>query len=78
MSINDRIKLYDFSMGLKPFQVFDILSIFDLETIITSKDILADEIDFEKVLILLLFSYLLICHKQSNALINLYVISSCY
>lgn len=63
MSINDKIKLYGLSVRLKPFQALGILSMFDIEAVTNSGGILADEMDFGKVLILLLFSYLLIHHR---------------
>lgn len=77
MSINDKIKLYGLSVRFKPFQALDILSMFDIEAVTNSGGILADEMGFGKVLILLLFSYLLIHHRQSNASVNLFVIGGC-
>lgn len=75
MSMNDRIKLCGLSVRLKPFQVLSILLIFDIKIITNSESILIDEMGFEKVLILLLFSHLLIHRRQSNALVNLCIIS---
>lgn len=63
ISINDRIKLYSFSLRFKPFQVLSILSIFNIKIVINNKGILANEISFGKVLIFLLFSYLSI-HRR--------------
>lgn len=76
INMNDKIKLHNLSIELKPLQVFSILSIFNIEAIINSRNILANKMDFGKVLIFLLFRHLLVHHKQSTALVNLYVISS--
>lgn len=77
MSMNNRIKLRGLFIKLKLFQVFGILFMFDIETVINNEGILADKRDFKKILILLLFNHLLIHHRQSNTLINLCIITSC-
>lgn len=77
ISMDDRIKPRSLSVWLRLFQAFGILSMFNIEIVTNSGDILADEMGFGKILILLLFSHLLIHYRQSNTLINLCVIGSC-
>lgn len=62
-------------MKLRLSQVLNILLMFDIEAIINSRGILTDEIDFGKILILLLFSHLLIYCRLSNVLVNLCIIT---
>ena len=71
------IKLYSRSVRLRLIQVFSVLLMFDIEVVTNSGGILANKIGFRMVLILLVFSYLLIYCRLSNALVNLCVIGSC-
>ena len=60
MSIDDKIKLRGLFVGLRQFQALGILPMFNIEIVTNSEGILADEMGFGQVLILLLFSHLLI------------------
>lgn len=76
ISMDNRIKPRSLSVGLRLFQALGIFSMFNIEIVTNSRDILADEMGFGKIFILLLFSHLLIHCRQSNTLINLCVIGS--
>lgn len=76
MSMNDKIKLHGLFIDLKPFTALSILLMFDIKAVTNSKATLIDKISFGKILILLLFNYLLNYYKLSNALVNLHLIGN--
>lgn len=77
MSMDNKIKSCGLFMKLNLFQTLYILLIFDIKIVINNSDIQMNEINFRKILKFLLFSHLLIYCKQSNVLVNMFVISDC-
>lgn len=53
MLLSDQIPIYSLKCGLQPFQVFGVYCIFIVKVTITSKKILADNMDLEKIRYLL-------------------------
>lgn len=70
------MKLCNIFIKFRAFQVFGIMSIFNNKVITNNKNILTDKINFKKMLIFLLFSYLFIYYKQFHILINIYIINN--
>lgn len=69
--MNNKIKLSNLFLKLRPLKVFGILLIFDIKIFTNNLSILANKMSFRKLLILILFSYLLVNHGQSNVSVNL-------